>query len=63
MNKIYYVISDIHGYFDEMISALAKSGYDSNNSEHHLIVIGDMFDRGTQSKQVLEYLYNLNIMY
>jgi len=58
---MYFIISDIHGHFDEMIFALKKSGYDNNNSNHHLIVIGDMFDRGTQSKEVLEYLYNLNI--
>lgn len=59
--KKYFVISDIHGYYDEMITSLNKSGYDSNNSRHHLIVIGDLFDRGTQSKEVLEYLYQLSI--
>ncbi len=60
MIKKYFVISDIHGYYNEMITALNKNGYDSKNEKHHLIVIGDMFDRGAQSKEVLEYLYKLN---
>ena len=61
MDKKYFVISDIHGHYDEMVSALEKNGYDSNNLAHHLVVIGDLFDRGTQSKEVLEYLYPLSI--
>ena len=60
MSKKYFVISDIHGYYNEMIIALTKSGYNSNDLKHHLIVIGDLFDRGPQSKEVLEYLYQLN---
>ncbi len=60
MSRKYFVISDIHGHFDEMIDALNKSGYKDSEPSHHLIVIGDMFDRGSQSKEVLEYLYKLN---
>ncbi len=56
----YFIISDIHGHYNEMMAALKKSKYDSNDNQHHLIVIGDMFDRGEQSKEVLEYLYNLS---
>ena len=61
MSKKYFVISDIHGHYDEMIEALKKYEYDCNNPHHHLIVIGDMFDRGTQSKEVLEYLHPLTV--
>ena len=61
MTKKYFIISDIHGHYDEMILALSSKGYDSNNALHHLVVIGDMFDRGTQSKEVLEFLYPLSI--
>ena len=61
MKRKYFIISDIHGYYDEMILALNQKRYDSNNSMNHLIVIGDMFDRGTKSKEVLEYLYHLSI--
>jgi len=60
MKKKYFVLSDIHGHFTEMLFALSEKDYDSENQHHHLIVIGDMFDRGEQSKEVLEYLYNLH---
>lgn len=56
----YFVISDIHGYYDVMRSSLQKHQYDSTNQSHHLIVIGDMFDRGHQSHLVLQYLYDLH---
>lgn len=56
----YYVISDIHAHFDEMIRDLAKIGYNEANLNHHLIVIGDMFDRGSKAKETLEYIYRLS---
>lgn len=54
-----FAISDIHGFYDETIRALNDAGYDENNDEHFLIVIGDIFDRGQQSFQVYEWLYRL----
>jgi len=55
----YFVISDIHGFYDVMVESLTKSGYDSTNENHHLLILGDMFDRGHQSKEVLHYIYDL----
>lgn len=55
----FYVISDIHGFYDEMIEALDKTGFDKNNPEHWLITCGDNFDRGSQPLQVMEYLQSL----
>lgn len=55
----YFVISDIHGHFDEMIRDLETNNFNQNDISHHLIVLGDLFDRGTQSKEVLEYMYKL----
>ena len=55
----YFVISDIHAHYDAMITALHKSGYYQDNDNHHLIILGDLFDRGMQTVQVLEYLYPL----
>ena len=59
MDMKYFVISDIHGHFDEMIRDLSISKYDQTNKNHHLIVLGDLFDRGTQSDKVLDYMYEL----
>lgn len=55
----YFVISDIHSHYDQMIDALEKNGYSKDNENHHLLVIGDVFDRGEQAVDVLEYLYRL----
>lgn len=56
----YFVISDIHGYYDVLLESLQKAGYTSENPNHHLLVLGDLFDRGKQSDQVLAYLYALH---
>ena len=58
MKKNLYVISDIHGYFNEMKDSLEKSGFlDDDNSL--LIVCGDLFDRGEYSKEIYYYLRDL----
>ena len=44
-----------------MISCLEEQKFDYKNRNHHLIVLGDIFDRGTKSKEVLEYLYMLKL--
>lgn len=52
----YFVISDMHSYYDPMIKALDEAGFDKNNPDHMLIVCGDAFDRGTQAIEILNYL-------
>lgn len=55
----FFVVSDVHSYYDEMISALEKAGFDKYNPEHWLISCGDSFDRGTQSLEVFNFLDSL----
>lgn len=52
----YFVCSDIHGYFNEWLSALKEKGFDINNPEHKIIVCGDLFDRGHQPKQIIDFI-------
>ena len=52
----FFVISDMHSYYDPMISALNKAGFDKNNPDHTRIVCGDAFDRGSQAVEMLNYL-------
>ena len=54
-----FVMSDIHGFYDEMIAALNAAGFDENNPDHWFVGCGDYFDRGRQPRQVMKYLHNL----
>lgn len=53
----YFVISDIHSFYDEMIEALDEKGFDKEKDT--LIVCGDIFDRGTKPLEVYKYLKSL----
>ena len=54
----FFVASDIHSFFNEFIAALKAKGYDENNKDHYLIVLGDYFDRGKQPVEVLNFFKN-----
>ena len=54
--KTYFVCSDIHGYFNEWMLSLKEAGFDLLNSNHILIVLGDIFDRGGQPKGIYQFL-------
>lgn len=56
--KKFFVVADIHSYFDQMQKALNLAGFDIKNPEHTLIVCGDIFDRGNQSKEIYDFLKN-----
>ena len=58
-NKKYFVVSDIHSFYDEMILALSKHNFDLNNPSHILIICGDCFDRGDFSVKVFEFIKEL----
>ena len=49
-------VKRIHGYFDEWMTSLNESGFDFNNKDHILVVLGDIFDRGRQPKDVYKFL-------
>lgn len=55
----YFCVSDIHGYYVQLIAALNEAGFDSNNPGHTLISCGNHFNRGHQPKEVLNYLVQL----
>ncbi|MGN1222127.1 MAG: metallophosphoesterase [Christensenellales bacterium] len=52
----YFVSSDIHGFFDEWQNALKEKGFDLKNSEHEIILCGDLFDRGSQPKEIIDFV-------
>ena len=57
--KEYFILSDIHSFYDEMMEALQKEKFDIENDNHIIIVCGDLLDRGPKSKEVVDFFYNL----
>ncbi len=55
----YFVVSDVHSYFNLLIKALKEAGFDENDQSHKLIICGDAFDRGDGSKLLEEYIVKL----
>lgn len=56
----FFVISDVHGYYEQMREALDEAGFDPNNEEYWLISCGDHFDRGPDPDKVMSYLMGLH---
>lgn len=52
----YYVTSDIHGFYSIFRKALEESGYFTDSEPHKLIILGDLFDRGTEALELQEFI-------
>lgn len=57
--KKIFALSDVHGFFTPMKTALDAAGYDPGDESHLLVFVGDMFDRGDENLAVLCYLSEL----
>lgn len=55
----FFVTSDVHGFFDIFHKSLLDKGFEIDNPEHHLIVCGDLFDRGDQVVELFEFVKSL----
>lgn len=58
--KKYFVTSDVHSFFDELMTALTEKGFEKDNKAHILCVCGDLFDRGDQSRELFEFVKELH---
>ena len=56
---MYFVTSDIHSYFTIFKKELDKQGFDINNPDHKLIICGDLFDRGVEPKELIDFLLSI----
>ena len=52
----YFTISDVHSFYEPMIKALDGKGFDINNKDHKIILLGDAFDRGDDTVKVFKFL-------
>ena len=57
--KKYFVMSDVHNCYFEMIHALNKAGFDLDNDGHIFVHCGDLLDRGPNPRECLEFVNNL----
>lgn len=57
--KKYFVASDIHSFYTPFVKELNKTSFDLNNEEHILIICGDLFDRGSESLKLYEFIKSL----
>lgn len=55
----YYVFSDIHGYCKKFKKMLGDSGYYEDRNPHKIIILGDLFDRGTEALELQDFILKL----
>jgi len=55
----YYVVADVHSFYAETKKALTEKGFFEDKEPHKLIVCGDAFDRGDESKEMQEFILDL----
>ncbi len=53
MKRKHYIIGDVHGEFDMLISLVSKLPKDAK-----LIFVGDLINRGAKSREVIEFVRN-----
>lgn len=57
--KKYFICSDIHSYYDIWQKNLKSAGFGVGNSEHIIILCGDLLDRGEQPIECLKFVCDL----
>lgn len=51
-----FICSDIHGFHSIFRRDLQSAGFELDNPEHRIIICGDLFDRGPEAKELLDFL-------
>lgn len=54
--KKFFVVSDVHSFYTEMITALNEVGFDINNDTHIFVSCGDLLDRGPDAQKCLDFV-------
>lgn len=58
----YYVLSDVHNHYIDMINAIEKSGFDPNNKNHYFISLGNLTSgiiTDEETKQCINYVLSI----
>ena len=59
MKKRLFVVSDIHGHYQQLKKALREAGFDPENESHLFVSCGDLFDRGPENRKVYQFVRRL----
>ena len=59
MSKTIFAVSDVHGHYTELMTALRQAGFDEQNEDHIFLSCGDLFDRGKENDQVYDFVRRL----
>ena len=57
--KKFFVVSDVHSFYNELEKALNNAGFDKDNKDHIFVSCGDLLDRGPDSLKCLEFVNSL----
>lgn len=57
--KKYFVVTDLHNHFKIFNQRLINSGFNKNNPNHFLIILGDAFDKGPEANEMYNYLLSI----
>lgn len=57
--KTYFVVSDVHGFYEELKSALDSKNFDISNPDHIFVHCGDLFDRGEHPYRTLRFVMSI----
>ena len=57
--KKYFIVSDTHSYCTVLKNELNKKGFDINNKEHIFVLCGDLFDRGSESIELYNFIKSI----
>ena len=55
----YFVVTDVHGFYSILKEKLQEVGFDLEDPNHFLISCGDLFDRGMQPKECLDFMMSI----
>ena len=55
----YFIVADVHGFYDELMKSLDEKGFEKNNQDHTFISLGDLLDRGRKPLECLKFVNSL----
>lgn len=58
MKKL-FITSDVHAYYNELMTALDKAGFDKDNETHIFVCCGDLLDRGVFPRKCIQFVNSL----